>query len=229
MPDRCAGDWPASAGRAWSGSPSPCALREHGRHPPAPAAPRRPSPGPALGRGEGGPGGYRRRSTSWGGTSDACGAALSCAIMWPPPFRPLTSEAGALAGPDRAVMRAAARFLRRSVPGRRPGLGAAEGSAHDPAQLRDPGSSRPAVSGVRILAIRAGPGWRGGAAGGRLGRQARGGAAGGWPRPGAGCARAGAAGAGLDAVFSRERGQCRVPATAATAAGRDAPAGDARR
>ena len=42
-----------------------------------------------------------RRSTGRGGTNDACGPALSCAVMRPPPFRPFTSEAVALAGPGR--------------------------------------------------------------------------------------------------------------------------------
>jgi len=101
-------------------------------------------------------------------------------------------------------MRAAARFWRRSVPGRGPGLGAPEGPAHDPAQLRDPGSFRagtqpgakPAVPGGPWLARRR---CRDG-----LGRQARGGAAGRWARPGAGCARAGRRWFGHDAVsFSR--------------------------
>jgi hypothetical protein len=83
----------------------------------------------------------------------------------------------------------------------------------------------PAISPVRILPSRAGPGWRGGAAGagwdGRRGAEP--------PADGRGRVLVvpgrGAAGAGIDAVFSRERGQCRVPATAATAAGRDASAG----
>jgi hypothetical protein len=72
----------------------------------------------------------------------------------------------------------------------------------------------PTVSPVRILPVRAGPGWRGGRCQGGLGRQARGRAADRW----APLARA-------LTLSSRERGQCRVPATAATAAGRDAPAG----
>jgi len=86
----------------------------------------------------------------------------------------------------------------------------------------------PAISPVRILPIRAGRGWREGAAG--AGWDARRGAeplTDGRGRvlvvPGRG-----AAGAGIDAVLARA-GQCRVPATAATAAGRDAPAGDTRR
>ena len=85
----------------------------------------------------------------------------------------------------------------------------------------------PAISPVRILPIQAGPGWRAGAAGagwdGRRGAEP--------PADGRGRVLVvpgrRAAGADIDAVSSRERGQCRVPATAAAAAGRDAPAGDA--
>jgi hypothetical protein len=84
----------------------------------------------------------------------------------------------------------------------------------------------PAVSPVRILPIQAGPGWRGGAAGagwdGRRGAEpltdVRGRVL---VVPGrAPLVRA-------LTLSSRERRQCRVPATAAAAAGRDAPTGDA--
>jgi len=87
----------------------------------------------------------------------------------------------------------------------------------------------PAGSPVRILPIRAGPGWRGGASG--AGWDARRGAeplADGRGRmlvvPGCG-----AAGSGMTLFPFASGERCRVPATAATAAGRDAPAGDTRR
>jgi hypothetical protein len=51
---------------------------------------------------------------------------------------------------------------------------------------------------------------------------ARSGAVDGWARPGAGCARAAAAGSGMTLLPSASGERCRVPATAATAAGRDA-------
>ena len=64
----------------------------------------------------------------------------------------------------------------------------------------------PAISPARILPIRVGPGWRGGAAG--AGWEAGAGrSADRWARPGAGCARAGRRWLGHDAVLPRrERG-----------------------
>ena len=165
----------AAAGGPWNATG---AFRGHDRHPPSSMAPPRPSPGPALSRGEGGPGGHRGRNTSRAGMRDTCAPALSCAIMWVASL-PSAHERGSgscLAGPRC-----------RS----RPGLGAAEGSAHDRAQLCDPGSSR---GGGQPGADSADPGrpwparrrWRGG-----LGRQARGRAIGVCvrTRPGAGWAR----------------------------------------
>ena len=79
----------------------------------------------------------------------------------------------------------------------------------------------PVISPVRILPIRAGPGWRGGAAG--AGWDARRGAE--PPADGRGRVLAvpGRALVRASTLCPRaSRGQCRVPATAATAAGRDA-------
>jgi hypothetical protein len=88
--------------------------------------------------------------------------------------------------PGRAVMRAAAWFWRRSVPGRGPGLGAPEGSAHDPAWLCDAGSCRAGSQPGADSADPGGPWLARRRCQGGLGRQARGGAADRWAR-GAGC------------------------------------------
>ncbi len=115
----------------------------------------------------------------------------------------------------------AAWSLRQSVPGRGPRLGMAEGSAHDPAQLSDPGSSR---AGDQPGADSADPGRPSLAQGlpGRPGRQPRGGAAGGRARHGTGCTRVGRW-LGLDAVPFHGREGAARPATAV--AGRDPQTG----
>jgi hypothetical protein len=141
--------------------------------------------------------------------------AWSCRRTLPPPAR---------AGPGRAA--AAAWFWPRSVPGRGPGLGVPEGLAHEPAWLCDPGSSRIGAD----FADQAGP-WlarrrrRGGPAGRARAEPLTDGR--GRVLVVLGC---GAAGSGMAPFPSASGERCRVPATAAIAADRDAQAeGTARR